>query len=170
MTTHQFSHMVGPRTYLFRDLKDLLAKASPLRSGDQLAGLAAQSAQERVAAQMALAELPLHVFLQHHVIPYADDEVTRLIIDSHDTAAFAFISHLTVGDLRNWLLGDQADSAALARAAAGITPEMAAAVSKIMRIQDLVLVAKKVPRGEPLSQYARPGRPHGHALAAEPPA
>ncbi|WP_426207906.1 ethanolamine ammonia-lyase subunit EutB [Massilia sp. TWP1-3-3] len=143
MTTHQFSHMVGPRTYLFRDLKDLLAKASPLRSGDQLAGLAAQSAQERVAAQMALAELPLHVFLQHHVIPYADDEVTRLIIDSHDTAAFAFISHLTVGDLRNWLLGDQADSAALARAAAGITPEMAAAVSKIMRIQDLVLVAKK---------------------------
>ena len=140
---HQFSHMVGPKTYLFRDLKDLMAKASPARSGDLLAGLAAHTAEERVAAQMALAELPLHAFLLYPVIAYEDDEVTRLIFDQHDKAAFAPISHLTVGDFRNWLLSDQADGATLALAAPGITPEMAAAVSKIMRIQDLVLVAKK---------------------------
>ena len=140
---HQFSHMVGPKTYLFRDLKDLMAKASPARSGDLLAGLAAHTAEERVAAQMALAELPLHAFLLYPVIAYEDDEVTRLIFDQHNKAAFAPISHLTVGDFRNWLLSDQADGATLALAAPGITPEMAAAVSKIMRIQDLVLVAKK---------------------------
>ncbi len=143
MTTHQFSHMAGARTYHFRDLKDLLAKASPPRSGDQLAGIAADSAQQRVAAQMALAELPLATIVANPVIAYESDEVTRLIIDTHDRAAFAPLSHLTVGDFRNWLLGDAADSAALAAAAPGITPEMAAAVSKIMRIQDLVLVARK---------------------------
>ena len=143
MTTHQFSHVVGPRTYCFHDLKDLLAKASPARSGDHLAGLAAHSAEERVAAQMALAAVPLRTVLNNPVVPYESDEVTRLIVDGHDTAAFAPLAHLTVGDFRNWLLGDAADSAALARAAPGITPEMAAAVSKIMRIQDLVLVAKK---------------------------
>ncbi len=143
MTTPQFSHMVGPRTYLFRDLKDLMAKASPARSGDRLAGLAAHTAEERVAAQMALAELPLQTFLDHPLIPYETDEVTRLIVDGHDRAAFAPVSHLTVGDFRNWLLGEQADGAALARAAPGITPEMAAAVCKIMRIQDVVLVARK---------------------------
>ncbi len=143
MTTHQFSHMAGARTYHFRDLKDLLAKASPPRSGDQLAGIAADSAQQRVAAQMALAELPLATILANPVIAYESDEVTRLIVDTHDSAAFAPLSHLTVGDFRNWLLGDAADSAALAAAAPGITPEMAAAVSKIMRIQDLVLVARK---------------------------
>ena len=120
-----------------------MGKASPLRSGDQLAGLAAASAEERVAAQMALAALPLRTFLNDTVIPYEEDEVTRLIIDQHDQAAFAPISHLNVGDFRNWLLGDAADSAALQAAAPGITPEMAAAVAKIMRIQDLVLVAKK---------------------------
>ncbi len=141
--THQFSHMVGPRTYHFRDLKDLMAKASPARSGDQLAGLAAGTAEERVAAQMALADLPLQTFLNHALVPYESDEVTRLIVDRHDPAAFAPICHLTVGDFRNWLLGDAADSAALAAAAPGITPEMAAAVSKVMRIQDLVLVARK---------------------------
>ena len=135
--------MVGPRTYLFCDLKDLMAKASPLRSGDQLAGLAATTAEERVAAQMALADLPLQIFLQQPLIAYEDDEVTRLIFDQHDQRAFAFISHLTVGDFRNWLLADDTDSAVLARTACAITPEMAAAVSKIMRIQDLVLVAKK---------------------------
>jgi ethanolamine ammonia-lyase large subunit len=135
--------MVGPRTYQFRDLKDLLAKASPARAGDMLAGLAAASAQERVAAQMALADLPLKTILDHPPIPYEDDEVTRLIIDSHDQHAFAAIGHLSVGDFRNWLLSDAADSAALARAAPGITPEMAAAVCKIMRLQDLVLVARK---------------------------
>jgi ethanolamine ammonia-lyase large subunit len=143
MTTHQFSHMVGPTSYGFADLKDLMAKASPARSGDQLAGLAAHSAEQRVAAQMALAALPLRAILENPVVPYESDEVTRLIVDSHDAAAFAPIAHLTVGDFRNWLLGDAADSAALARAAPGITPEMAAAVSKIMRIQDLVLVARK---------------------------
>ena len=139
----QFVHTVGAHTYRFRDLRDLLAKATPLRSGDVLAGVAAGNAQERVAAQMALADLPLATFLNLQVAPYENDEVTRLIIDSHDTAAFAPIRHLTVGDFRNWLLGDAVDSATLAVVAPGITPEMAAAVSKIMRNQDLILVAKK---------------------------
>jgi ethanolamine ammonia-lyase large subunit len=138
-----FSHTAGGHRYLFRDLRDLLAKATPLRSGDLLAGVAAAHAQERVAAQMALADLPLATFLQQPVVPYESDEVTRLIIDSHDAAAFAPIRHLTVGDFRNWLLSDPVDSATLAAVAPGITPEMAAAVSKIMRNQDLILVAKK---------------------------
>ncbi|BDT69935.1 ethanolamine ammonia-lyase heavy chain [Comamonadaceae bacterium OS-1] len=139
----QFVHTVGAHTYRFRDLRDLLAKATPLRSGDVLAGVAAGNAQERVAAQMALADLPLATFLNLQVVPYESDEVTRLIIDSHDAAAFAPIRHLTVGDFRNWLLSDAVDSATLAVVAPGITPEMAAAVSKIMRNQDLILVAKK---------------------------
>lgn len=137
------THAIGSRSYVFADLRALLAKATPARSGDQLAGLAAGSAEERVAAQMALADLPLTAFLNEAVIPYEDDEVTRLIIDRHDAAAFQPVAHLTVGDFRDWLLGDAADSEALARLAPGITPEMAAAVSKIMRIQDLVLVARK---------------------------
>jgi ethanolamine ammonia-lyase large subunit len=140
---HQFSHTMGARTYGFHDLKELMAKATPSRSGDLLAGLAAESAEERVVAQMALADLPLTTFLSHVVVPYESDEVTRLIIDGHDAAAFKPISHLTVGDFRNWLLGDAADSAMLAKVAAGITPEMAAAVSKLMRNQDLILVAQK---------------------------
>ena len=139
----QFTHVAGTRTYGFRDLKDLLAKATPLRSGDLLAGVAAASAEERVVAQMALADLPLSTFLNHVVVPYESDEVTRLIIDGHDASAFKTISHLTVGDFRNWLLGDEADSAVLSKVAAGITPEMAAAVCKIMRNQDLILVAQK---------------------------
>ncbi|MDR3451579.1 MAG: ethanolamine ammonia-lyase subunit EutB [Rhodoferax sp.] len=143
MQTHQYTHTVGARTYGFRDLKDLMAKATPARSGDLLAGVAAHSAQERVVAQMALAELPLATFLNVALIPYEDDDVTRLIIDSHDSAAFAPTRHLTVGDFRNWLLGDEVDSATLAALAPGITPEMAAAVCKIMRNQDLILVAKK---------------------------
>jgi ethanolamine ammonia-lyase large subunit len=138
-----FSHMVGDRTYQFRDLKDLLAKATPARSGDYLAGLGAASAEERVAAQMTLAALPLTTFVNESVIPYEQDEVTRLIVDTHDAAAFARVAHLTVGDFRNWLLGDDVDAAVLMALAPGITPEMAAAVSKIMRIQDLVLVARK---------------------------
>jgi ethanolamine ammonia-lyase large subunit len=140
---HQFTHAVGSTTYGFRDLKDLMAKATPARSGDYLAGVAAASAEERVAAQMALSSLPLSTFLNDVLVPYEDDEVTRLIIDSHDAVAFASLRHLTVGDFRNWLLGDDADEAALAAAAPGITPEMAAAVCKIMRIQDLILVARK---------------------------
>lgn len=143
MQTHQYTHTVGARTYGFRDLKDLMAKATPARSGDLLAGVAAHSAQERAVAQMALAEVPLATFLNVALIPYEDDDITRLIIDSHDSAAFAPIRHLTVGDFRNWLLSDAVGSATLAALAPGITPETAAAVCKIMRNQDLILVAKK---------------------------
>jgi ethanolamine ammonia-lyase large subunit len=139
----QMSHAIGSRTYTFADLRELLAKATSARSGDYLAGVAAGSLEERVAAQMALADLPLTTFLNEAVVPYETDEVTRLIIDGHDTAAFRQIRHLTVGGLRDWLLGDEVDEAVLAQTAPGITPEMAAAVSKIMRIQDLVLVARK---------------------------
>jgi ethanolamine ammonia-lyase large subunit len=138
-----YTHTAGTRTYGFRDLKDLMAKATPARSGDLLAGVAADSAEERAVAQMALAALPLVTFLNVALVPYEDDEITRLIIDSHDAAAFAPVKHLTVGDFRNWLLGDEADGTVLAALAPGITPEMAAAVSKIMRNQDLILVAQK---------------------------
>ncbi len=120
-----------------------MAKASPARSGDYLAGVAAVNNLERVAAQWRLADVPLKQFLTEALVPYESDEVTRLIIDSHDPQAFAPISHLTVGDFRNWLLSDQADTATLTAIATGLTPEMVAAVSKIMRIQDLILVAKK---------------------------
>ncbi len=120
-----------------------MAKATPARSGDVLAGIAADSAEERVVAQMTLADVPLVRFLNDLVVPYEHDEITRLIIDGHDAVAFAPISHLTVGDFRNWLLSDAVDTAALSATAPGITPEMAAAVSKIMRIQDLILVARK---------------------------
>ena len=141
--TPQYTHTAGARTYGFRDLKDLMAKATPARSGDLLAGVAAHSAQERAVAQMALAELPLATFLNVALIPYEDDDITRLIIDGHDSAAFAPVRHLTVGDFRNWLLSDEVGSTTLAALAPGITPEMAAAVCKIMRHQDLILVAKK---------------------------
>ena len=137
------SHTVGERRYNFPDLRTLLAKATPARSGDRLAGLAAESEEERVAAQMALADTPLQVFLNEAVVPYESDEVTRLIQDTHDAAAFAPVSHLTVGDFRNWLLDYGTDAAKLGSLAPGLTPEMAAAVSKIMRIQDMVLVARK---------------------------
>jgi ethanolamine ammonia-lyase large subunit len=139
-----FQHSVGGQTWRFADLKELLAKATPARSGDVLAGVAAASDVERVAAQMALAELPLKHFLSEAVIPYEADEVTRLILDSHDAQAFASVAHLTVGGFRDWLLGPAADETSLAALAPGLTPEMVAAVSKIMRIQDLILVAQKV--------------------------
>jgi ethanolamine ammonia-lyase large subunit len=129
--------------YAFQDLKSLMAKATPFRSGDCLAGVAAESATERVAAQMALADLPLSVFLEEPLIPYEDDEVTRLIIDSHDADAFSDISALTVGGFRDWLLSDAATSEALALSRKGITPEMAAAVSKISRNQDLIAISAK---------------------------
>ncbi|HEX4329063.1 MAG TPA: ethanolamine ammonia-lyase subunit EutB [Burkholderiales bacterium] len=138
-----YAHTVGGSVYRFADLKDLLAKATPLRSGDVLAGVAAASAEQRMAARMALADLPLAHFLDAAVVPYEADEVTRLIIDTHDAAAFAPLRSLTVGDFRNWLLADTTDSAALAAAAPGIIPEVAAAVSKLMRNQDLILAAKK---------------------------
>ena len=134
---------VGKHVYRFDDLKVLLAKATQLRSGDQLAGIAAGSAEERMAARLALADLPLSTFLRDAVIPYEDDEVTRLIVDSHDAAAFAPVAHLTVGDFRDWLLSDAASSDTLAALAPGLTPEMVAAVSKLMRNQDLILAARK---------------------------
>jgi ethanolamine ammonia-lyase large subunit len=138
-----FRHTVGGQVWSFSDLKDLMAKATPARSGDYLAGVAARSHAERIAARMCLAELPLTTFLQECVIPYESDEVTRLIIDTHDAQAFAPLAHLTVGEFRNWLLSDAADAEALARVRTGITPEMAAAVSKLMRNQDLVLAASR---------------------------
>ncbi len=138
-----FAHIVGGERYVFDDLKDLLAKASPLRSGDQLAGIAAETDAQRAAAQIALADVPLTVFLEELVVPYETDEVTRLIIDTHDKAAFKAVSHLTVGGFRDWLLSDHATTEALTKLAPGLTPEMVAAVSKIMRVQDLVMVAKK---------------------------
>lgn len=141
--THAYRHTLGTQTWTFRDLREVMAKATPARSGDYLAGLGAASSVERMAARMCLAELPLTVFLNEALIPYETDEVTRLIIDTHDRAAFAPISGLTVGDFRNWLLSDAADSAMLASVSKGITPEMAAAVSKLMRNQDLILVARK---------------------------
>jgi ethanolamine ammonia-lyase large subunit len=140
-----YNETIGSRTYRFDALKTLLAKASPLRSGDQLAGVAAATEEERVAAKMALANVPLTTFLNEAVIPYEIDEVTRLILDDHMPRAFAEIAHLTVGDFRNWLLADSTDSAALVRVSPGLTPEMVAAVSKLMRNQDLILAAKKRP-------------------------
>jgi ethanolamine ammonia-lyase large subunit len=138
-----YKYVLGQRTFEFRDLKDLMAKATPARSGDRLAGVAAENAEQRVVAQMLLAEQPLKIFLQNLLIPYESDEITRLIIDDHDLVAFSLISHLTIGDFRNWLLSDLATPKVLAQVRPGITPEMAAAVSKIMRNQDLILVAKK---------------------------
>lgn len=138
-----FRQTVGRHSHVFRDLRDLMAKATPLRSGDQLAGIAATSAEEMVAARMALADQPLKLFLAEALIPYETDEVTRLILDGHDAAAFAPVSHLTVGGLRDWLLSDAATTESLTALAPGITPEMAAAVSKVMRNQDLIAVARK---------------------------
>jgi ethanolamine ammonia-lyase large subunit len=137
-------HTIDGVTYNFRDLKDLLAKATPARAGDELAGIAARSSVERVAAQMALADLPLAAFLNEAVVPYEDDEVTRLIFDSHDSSAFAPIASLTVGGLRDWLLSYETTTESLAALAPGLTPEMAAAVSKLMRVQDLIAVARKI--------------------------
>ncbi|MGH7628925.1 MAG: ethanolamine ammonia-lyase subunit EutB [Gemmatimonadales bacterium] len=138
-----FAHTVGSTRYTFSDLKTLLAKATPHRSGDALAGVAAGSAEERVAAQMALADVPLASFLSEAVVPYEEDEVTRLIVDSHERTAFAPVAHLTVGGFRDWLLSYDCDEAVLGRLAPGVMPEMAAAVSKLMRLQDLALVARK---------------------------
>lgn len=138
-----YRYTIGQQIYLFEDLKRLMAKASPLRSGDALAGLAARGFEERVAAQLALADVPLKTFLNETVIPYERDEVTRLIIDEHSREAFVSVSHFTVGQLRDWLLSDQADTITLQTLAPGLTPEMVAAVSKLMRNQDLIAVAQK---------------------------
>jgi ethanolamine ammonia-lyase large subunit len=138
-----YRRTIDSTTYVFADLRDLLAKATPPRSGDRLAGIAAESAEQMIAARIALADVPLQQFLHEAVIPYEDDEVTRLIVDTHDRPAFAPIASLTVGALRDWLLSDAATTEVLGNLAPGITPEMAAAVSKLMRNQDLILVAKK---------------------------
>ncbi len=135
-----YRHTIGQRTYTFGDLKTVLVKATPYRSGDALAGLVAGSAEERVAAQMTLADLPLTTFLTEAIIPYETDEVTRLILDSHQPAAFAPVRSLTVGGFRDWLLAAQ--PAQLTAIRWGLTPEMVAAVSKLMRNQDLIAVAR----------------------------
>jgi ethanolamine ammonia-lyase large subunit len=139
-----FAHIVGNKSYAFASLRELLAKATPQRSGDVLAGIAATSAEERVAAQFALADLPLAHFLSEQVVPYESDEITRLIVDTHDAAAFAPIGSFTVGELRDWLLSDAASQERIAALGPGLTPEMAAAASKLMRAQDLILVASKI--------------------------
>lgn len=139
-----YHYSIKNHRYTFSDLKTLLAKASPFRSGDAMAGLTAASYEERVAAQFCLADVPLINFLSETVVPYETDEVTRLIIDSHDAGAFSLIRSFTVGMFRDWLLSDAADAVALQLIRQGITPEMAAAVSKLMRNQDLILVAQKI--------------------------
>ena len=139
-----FSATIGNRRYRFADLRELLAKAAPARSGDVLAGVAAESAEERVAAQFALADLPLAHFLAEQVIPYEIDEVTRLIADSHDPQAFTPVRSFTVGELRDWLLSDEATEERLSALGPGLTPEMAAAASKLMRVQDLIAAAAKI--------------------------
>ncbi|KMQ73248.1 ethanolamine ammonia-lyase subunit EutB [Marinobacter subterrani] len=138
-----YRYSLGDRRWQFATLAELMAKATPARSGDRLAGIAAHTAEERVVAQMTLADLPLKTFLNEALVPYEQDEVTRLILDDHDPGAFEPVSHLTVGDFRNWLLSDLATPEMLVRIRPGITPEMAAAVCKIMRNQDLILVAAK---------------------------
>lgn len=138
-----FSQRVGNTTYAFSSLSDLLAKASPPRAGDRLAGIAAASAEECVAARFALAETPLATILANPVIDYDADDVTRLIVDSHDAEAFAPVSGLTVGEFRDYVLSHETTTETLAAISPGITPEMAAAVSKLMRNQDLILAARK---------------------------
>jgi ethanolamine ammonia-lyase large subunit len=138
-----YRHAIDATSYVFESLRDLLAKATPPRSGDRLAGIVADSAQQMIAARIALSDVPLKQFLHETVIAYEDDEITRLIIDSHDAEAFAAVSSLTVGAFRDWLLSDAATTEVLQKLSRGITPEMAAAVSKLMRNQDLILVAKK---------------------------
>ena len=138
-----FRTSLGSRSYVFADLKSLMAKASPLRSGDCLSGVAAATSEERIAAALILAEVPLKRFLYEPLIPYEEDEVTRVILDDHQPVAFEPISGLTVGDLRNWLLSDAVGTEDLSHIARGLTPEMVAAVSKLMRNQDLILVSAK---------------------------
>ncbi len=140
----RYQQNIGNNRYSFPDLKTLLAKAGPFRSGDALAGVAASSNEERVAAQCCLADCLLTDFLDDVFVPYATDEVTRLILDTHDALAFRQISHFTVGDLRNWLLSDEANSHSLRAVSRSLTPEMVAAVSKLMRNQDLINVASRV--------------------------
>jgi ethanolamine ammonia-lyase large subunit len=139
----RYATALGDTRFAFADLKDVLAKATPARSGDALAGLIAESAEQRVAARYVLADVPLKNFLSEAIVPYEDDEVTRLIVDSHDAAAFAPVATMTVGQFRDWLLSEAATTEILAALAPGLTPEMVAAASKLMRNQDLIAVARK---------------------------
>jgi ethanolamine ammonia-lyase large subunit len=150
---------LGHTRHRFDSLREVLAKASPLRSGDCLAGLAARTEQERVAARWVLADVPLRAFLEEPLIDYAADEVTRLILDNHNSVAFAPVAHLSVGEFRDWLLSPQATASALAQLAPGLTPEMVAAVSKLMRNQDLMLVAR---RCEVVSRFRNTQGLRGH--------
>lgn len=138
-----YKHTIRNKVYEFNDLKTLLAKASPFRSGDALAEVTANTYEERVAAQMTLADVTLKTFLNEAVIPYESDEITRLIIDSHDIKGFELINHFTVGQWRDWLLSDEADTITLQNLSKAVTPEMVAAVSKLMRNQDLIIVSRK---------------------------
>jgi len=139
----EYKFIYKNQTYIFKDLKDLMAKATPKRSGDILAKVAASSEQERVIAQMKLSEIPLSEFLENQLIPYEKDEITRLIIDEHNKESFELIKNLSVGEFRNWLLSDEVTPDVIKNIQAGLTPEMVAAVSKIMRNQELIMVAKK---------------------------
>ncbi|HBS04898.1 MAG TPA: ethanolamine ammonia lyase large subunit, partial [Leptospiraceae bacterium] len=139
----QRSIKLGRNNYSFRDLKTLMARATPLRSGDELAGVAAESAEERVAAQLILSELPLKQFLEEPLIPPEKDNISQLILQQHDSQAFETVRSLTVGEFREWLLSEAITGEVLAKLSAGLMPEMVAAVSKIMRIQDMILVSKK---------------------------
>ncbi|MDM0048358.1 ethanolamine ammonia-lyase subunit EutB [Variovorax sp. J22R115] len=139
----RYRSTIESQVFEFDDLKQVMAIASPARSGDYLAGIGAATAQQRMAARHVLAETPLKQFLSEALVPYEDDNITRLIMDGHDAGAFAPVSHLTVGDFRNWLLSEKAGTAELTALAPGLTPEMTAAASKLMRNQDLVAVARK---------------------------
>ncbi|ERJ18114.1 Ethanolamine ammonia-lyase large subunit protein [Salinisphaera shabanensis E1L3A] len=161
-----YHYTLGERTYRFDSLAEVMAKATPARSGDRLAGVIADSAEERVVAQMVLAELPLKLFLEDLLVPYEDDEITRLIVDSHDREAFETISHFTVGDLRNWLLSDEASDEVLERLRPGITPEMAAAVCKVMQ-PGSDSRCTQMPRDQRFSQYDRSARPSVDTVAAQ---
>ena len=139
----RYRTILHSQVFAFDDLKQVMAAASPARSGDYLAGVGAATSQQRMAARHVLAETPLKQFLTEALVPYEDDNITRLIIDSHDAAAFMPVAHLTVGDFRNWLLSGPCTTAVLTALAPGLTPEMVAAVSKLMRNQDLIAVARK---------------------------
>src|SRR5438132_6982642 len=138
-----YSTKLGTKHFSFADLRELMAKATPMRSGDALAGIAAANEKERAAAQRVLAEVPLARFLQELLIPYEEDEVTRLIVDEQDLAAFAVVKEMTIGEFRQWLLEYETTQVELEKVARGLIPEMVAAVSKICRNQDLILIAKK---------------------------
>ena len=163
-----YRHTVRQHTYVFEDMKTLLARASPLRAGDALAGVAAATYEERVAAQYALADVPLRNFLHEALVPYEQDEVTRLILDTHDAAAFAPVGHCTVGQLRDWLVSDAADAGALAALAPGLTPEMVAAVSKLLRNQELTAVARRMEVVTCFRNNAGAARTLGYPPVAQP--